>query len=562
MCALFGKKNSEKNNAKSNGRGDWFLPEESRNHLLKVFEALDEPVVLAVFTKQGENDPYNKAMTDFVRDLARLSDKIQAEYHEIGSDEARKRGVTRSPSLLIDPDKYAIRYTGTPLGEEGRTFIETIVRASVGRSGLSKVSREFLEMLTEKRQIKVFVNPECPYCPGQAAHVFNAAMERPDLVTAECVETRENPDLMEQYDATSLPTTVINETFRQRGLLPEERFVLELVHLRPAEELIEEVESSTAVREGEAEQVDVVIVGGGPAGLTAAIYMERSGMSSVVLERDVLGGQVAITPEVENYPGFRMIPGLKLVEMMADHARQYSTIKEGEEVLEVKIGRKIEVRSTRSSYECKALILATGAHSRLLGVPGEKEYYGRGVSVCASCDGWAYKGKKVVVVGGGSSALTEALHLKNLGVDVTIVHRRDAFRAEKHLQETLEREGIPVLWNSVVTGFVGAEKNLRAVKLKSVHDGEETELAVDGAFLSIGWLPNTDLAEQIGLKLNEWGFIEVDRGMRTNIPRVYAAGDVNGEVRQIVTAVGEGATAALSAFEDLSNPYWLRRGKA
>jgi len=559
MCALFGKKNSGKSDDKKNN-GDWFLPEESREHLLKVFEVLDEPVALAVFTEEGVNDPYNKAMTDFVRDLARLDDKIKAEFHEIGSEEAEKRGVTRSPSLLIDPDKYAIRYTGTPLGEEGRTFIETIVRVSTGRSGLTKLSREVLAGLTEKREIKVFVNPECPYCPGQVAHVFNAALARPDLVSAECVETRENQDLMERYDATSLPTTVINETFRQRGLLPEERFVLELLHLKPAEELIDELESVQPAKD-EAEQVDVVVVGGGPAGLTAAIYMERSGMSSVVLERDVLGGQVAITPEVENYPGFRMIPGLKLVEIMAEHARQYSTIKEGEEVLEVKIGRKIEVQSTRTRYECKALILATGAHSRLLGVPGEKEYYGRGVSVCASCDGWAYKGKKVIVVGGGSSALTEALHLKNLGVDVTIVHRRDALRAEQHLQDTLEREGVPVIWDSTVTGFVGADKSLKSVKLKNVHTGEESEMAVDGAFLAIGWLPNTDLAEQIGLKLNEWGFIEVDRGMRTNIPRVYAAGDVNGEVRQIVTAVGEGATAALSAFEDLSNPYWIRRDK-
>jgi thioredoxin reductase (NADPH) len=557
MCALFGKKHDKENDDR------WFLPRESREHLGKVFAGLGEPVVLSVFSKDGVNDSYNKAMREFVRDLARLSDKIAAEYHEIGSDEAERRGVTRSPSLLINPDKYAVRYTGTPLGEEGRTFIETIVHASKNTSGLSDVARDMLAELSEKREIKVFVNPECPYCPGQVANAFGAAMERPDLVSAECVETRENHDLAEKYEASSLPTTVINETFSRRGLMPPERFIAELVYLRPAEEVLEAVEQKAEQerRGEEPERKDVVIIGGGPAGLTAAIYMERSGMSAVVLERGVLGGQVALTPEVENYPGFKIIPGLKLVDMMAEHAREYSTVNEGEEVLEIKVGRKIEVQSTRAKYECKALILATGATSRLLGVPGETEYYGRGVSVCATCDGWAYKGKKVIVVGGGSSALTEALHLHNLGVDVTLVHRRDELRAEKHLQETVEQEDIPIIWNTVVTRFNGAEKLLNSVMLENVETGEQTEMQVDGAFLAIGWLPNTDIAEQVGLKLNEWGFIEVDRGMRTNIPRIYAAGDVNGGVRQIVTAVGDGATAALSAFEDLSNPYWMRTDK-
>ena len=561
MCALFGNKDQDKN--KASAENEWFLPEESREHLEKVFKALQDTVVLEVFTKKGVNDSYNKAMKEFVRDLARLSDKIKAEYFEVDSDQAEKREVTRSPTLLINPDKYSVRYTGTPLGEEGRTFIETIVFASKGETGLSDVSRDLLEELKDNREIKVFVNPECPYCPGQVSNAFKAAMALPDKVSAECIETRENHDLAEKYEASSLPTTVINETFSRRGLMPEERFIVELVYLKPADEILEKVEKKTEEerRGEEPEKKDVVIIGGGPAGLTAAIYMERSGMSAVVLERGVLGGQVALTPEVENYPGFKVVPGLKLVDFMAEHAREYGSIHEGEEVLEIKVGRKIEVHTTRSKYECKALILATGATSRLLGVPGEKEYYGRGVSVCATCDGWAYKNKKVIVVGGGSSALTEALHLHNLGVDVTLVHRRDEFRAEKHLQETVENEGIPIVWNTVVKKFNGAEKLLKSVVLENVETGEETEMKVDGAFLAIGWLPNTDIAEQVGLKLNEWGFIEVDRSMRTNIPRIYAAGDVNGGVRQIVTAVGDGATAALSAFEDLSNPYWMRTDK-
>jgi thioredoxin reductase (NADPH) len=554
MCALFSKKD---NNDDGN---EWFLPKESRDHLKEAFQALKEPVSLEVFTRDGSNDAYNKAIRDFVRDLARISEKIEASYHELGSEQAEKRGVERSPSLLIQPDSFSLRYTGAPLGEEGRTFIETILLASKGSSGVSEVSAEVLDKLVEQREVKVFVNPECPYCPGQVSNAFKAAMHRPGLVRTEVIETRENQDLAKKYQATSLPHTVINEEFTQRGLQPEERFMIELVALRPAQEVLAESEETVETVKGgkQATEVDVVVAGGGPAGLTAAIYLERSGLSAVVLEKNVLGGQIATTPEVENYPGFKVIPGLKLVDLMAEHAREYGRINEGEEALELKVGKKIEVITNRGAYEAKAFILATGASSRLLGVPGETEFYGRGVSVCATCDGWAYKGKKVVVVGGGSTALTEALHLRNIGVDVSIVHRRDELRAEKHLQETLEREGVPVIWNTVVTAFNGRDKLLTSVTLQDVDSGEEREMEVDGAFLAIGWLPSTELAEQIGLKLNQWGFVEVDRSQRTNIPRIYAAGDITGEVRQIVTAVGEGATAALSVFEDLANPYWIR----
>jgi thioredoxin reductase (NADPH) len=180
------------------------------------------------------------------------------------------------------------------------------------------------------------------------------------------------------------------------------------------------------------------------------------------------------------------------------------------------------------------------------------------VSVCASCDGWAYKGKDVALIGGGNSALTEALHLKNLGVNVTIIHRRDAFRAEQHLVDSVRRENIPVVWNSEVVEFLGADNDLTGVRLKDTTTGQTTDMAVAGAFLAIGWIPDSQLAQDIGVRVNDYGFVDVDRHMRTNIPRIYACGDVIGGVQQIVTAVAEGATVALSLFEDLANPYWKR----
>jgi thioredoxin reductase (NADPH) len=580
--ALFGKDDKEKKPAKSQDAkpaagktpdpapdsdqeavpdpDGWFLPKDSREYLAKLFQDLKAPVRFEVFTQDGVNDPYNQAMTRFVTDLGKLSDKILAEYFPIPSDQAAKREVTRSPTLLISPDVYKIRYTGSPLGEEARTFIEAILLASVGQSGLSKVSQDLLAHLDEPREVRVFVNPECPYCPGQAAHAIKAAIQRPDLVSAEIVETNENVDLARQYKASALPHTVINENLTQRGLYPEERFVIELVTLKEADQLLAEREGHDHGHDhGEDEvRVDLVIVGAGPAGITAGIYAERSGLKTVIIEKGMIGGQVALTPEVENYPGFRNVGGIKLMEMMAEHAREYCTISEGEEIREIKVGKDIEVLSNRAHYRCKALILATGAQSKFLGAPGEQAFYGRGVSVCASCDGWAYKDKEVVLVGGGDSALTEALHLKNIGVGVTLVHRRDSFRAQKHLQDNIEKAGIPVIWDSVVEEFLGDDGQLTGVRLKNVKTGETRDLAVNGAFIAIGWKPNTALAEQIGVKLDDYGYIVVDRHMRTNIPRIYAAGDVTGGFQQIVTAVGAGATAALSVFEDIANPYWKK----
>ncbi len=544
---------------------DWFLPEDSREYLEKVFADLQGTVVLEVYTRKGDNDPFNDAMAGFTRDLARLGHgKIEVAALDADGDQAAKRGVSASPTLLIQPETYRIGYMGTPLGEEARTFIETIIQVSHAKSMLSDVSRQMLDALNEPRDVKVFMNPDCPYCPGQVAHAFRAAMQRPDLVSAMAVETGENMDLARQYEAKALPLTVINETFRQKGLLPEERFVLELVALKPAEELIKEQSDiipeamSAPAEQADAEAVDVIVAGAGPAGLTVAIYAERSGLKSLVLEKGMVGGQVALTPEVENYPGFKQVGGIQLMEMIAEHARDYGDIRQGEEVLEVKVGRDIEVQTSKGRYRARALVLATGAHSRMLGVPGEKTFYGRGVSVCASCDGWAYKGKKVILVGGGNTALTEALHLHNLGVGVTIVHRRDAFRAERHLRDSVDTAGIEVLWNSEVEEFLGADSGLTGARLRDVVSGETRVVDVDGAFVAIGWIPNSQLAQDIGVRVDDYGFIQVDRHMRTNIPRIYACGDVIGGVQQIVTAVGEGSTAALSLFEDLSNPYWKK----
>jgi thioredoxin reductase (NADPH) len=564
--ALFGRDKTKDDTAKPANTPEApkrLIPEDNLPELTKFFDAMQEPVELVVLTDPKQNAQYNSFMESLCRELSEISPKITARFLGLDSPQAKLYGVNFSPTLLLSPDRCQIRYLGAPLGEEARTLIETIMRLSLGKSGLTQISRQLLQELDEKRQVQVFVNPSCPYCPGQVSNAFRCAVERPDLIAAVCVDSSQHQALAEQYQVGSVPHTIINETFSTLGLLPEERFVVELVTLKSAEELLAGQRAAGVAPAGglEVREVDVVVAGAGPAGLTAAIYAVRSGMSAVVLEKSVIGGQVAVTPVVENYPGFANVPGKRLMEMIAEQARGYAEIHEGEGINEVKVGRHVEVYTDRMVYVAKALILATGASWRKLGAPGEDRYFGFGVSYCSTCDGYLYRGKKAVVVGGGNTALTDALHLKNLGVDVTLVHRRSAFRAEQHLVDAVAKEGVATILGTTVAEILGEESKVAGVRLRDVADGTERELATDALFVAIGLNPNTALAQELGLTLDAHGYIVTDRAKRTSIPRIYAAGDVTGGSQQIVNAVGDGSTAALSAFEDIANPYW-KKGKA
>ncbi|MYL83544.1 FAD-dependent oxidoreductase [Desulfovibrio aerotolerans] len=561
--ALFGndtKKKKAAKDAKAKDAPKRLIPEDNLAELTKFFDGMQEPVELLVFTDADHNAPYNSFMESLCRELAELAPKITARFLSLDSEEAKSHGVDFSPTLLLSPARYHIRYLGAPLGEEARTLIETIMRLSLGKSGLTQISRQLLQELEEKRDVQVFVNPSCPYCPGQVGNAFRCAIERPDLVSAVCVDASQHPALAERFQVGSVPQTTINETFTTMGLLPEERFAVELVTLKHAEDLLAQQRAAgVAAPQGlEVREVGVVVAGAGPAGLTAAIYAVRSGLTAVVLEKNVIGGQVAVTPVVENYPGFANVPGKRLMEMIAEQARAYAEIHEGEGIDEVKVGRHIEIYTAKAVYVAKALILATGATWRKLGAPGEDRYFGFGVSYCSTCDGYLYRGKKAVVVGGGNTALTDALHLKNLGVDVTLVHRRPEFRAEKHLQDAVAKEGIATILGATVAGIVGDEAKVTGVRLLDTASGNERDIPTDAVFVAIGLNPNTEIAQELGLTIDAHGYIVTDPGKRTSIPRIYAAGDVTGGSQQIVNAVGDGSTAALSAFEDIANPYWKK----
>jgi thioredoxin reductase (NADPH) len=314
---------------------------------------------------------------------------------------------------------------------------------------------------------------------------------------------------------------------------------------------------SSSSQDDGAQDYDVLIIGAGPAGLAAGIYARRAGLSCIILEKGVPGGQVLTSPMIENYPGFPEVPGMKLMDLMADHARRYVEIREGEEVVRVRGGDRFELSTTSGRYFSRALILTTGSTHRKLGVPGEEGMTGRGVSYCATCDGFFYKKREVVVVGGGNTALTDALFLHSIECKVTIVHRRDSLRADKHLQESVAERKIPVLFDTVVDEIVGGDE-VTAVKLRDLKTGSVRTKPINGVFVAVGEVPSSQLASELGLELDPGGFIAVDRSFRTNVQFVYAAGDVSGGIRQIVAAVHGGAAAALSCFEDLANPYYKR----
>lgn len=524
------------------------IPEHEKKHLQQELALLDAPVRIVAVLSEEENKPFNEFCRELLTELSALSSKIQPVFAVKGGPGAARYKVTRTPTLIIQPEIYNIRYTGSPAGEEARSFLLAIIMASTGKTALSPESRKRLAELKQKRNVKVFVSPTCPYCPMQVLLAVSAAIEMKEFITLDIIEIYENKDLAEKYNSFTVPSLFVDDGLVAHGLTPEEVFIEEIMTAAPAE---------ISAYEGTGEhEKDLVIIGAGPAGLTAAIYAERSGLNTVVIEKGNIGGQVAITPIVENYPGFTRIGGKTLMDMMAQQAIQYTEIHQGEEVLEVLKNEDIfRIKTNRAAYTAKALLLATGVENRRLGVPGEREFEGKGVGYCASCDGYYYRdGKKVIVIGGGNTAATEALYLKNIGIDVRIVHRKDSMRAEKLLQERLNANGIPVIWNSVVKEIRG-DKMVKAVVIENVFDQSMRTMPVDGIFVAIGYLPGNQLAKKLGVETDEEGYIRVDKGQRTNMPGIYAAGDITGGFKQIVTAVGQGSVAAETIFEDISAAY-------
>jgi len=295
---------------------------------------------------------------------------------------------------------------------------------------------------------------------------------------------------------------------------------------------------------------DLIILGGGPAGLTAGIYAMRAALKTVLIEKGLAGGQVANSDSVENYPGFEYITGFELSQKFLQHAKSYNLEVIQQEVVEIEPGldyHSVQLAGGKTIH-AYALIIALGGSPLKLGVPGEDEYYGKGVSYCATCDGFFFKNKTVLVVGGGDTALEEALYLAKLCKHVYLAHRRDAFRGSRILQQRVFGEcKIEVLWNTVITEIKADEDGVCAVEAQDTKTGELRKLATDGVFIFIGFSPNNKLVPA-GIPMDAGGYVMTDEKCETKIPGVYVVGDLRHKyARQIVIAASDGCMAALAA---------------
>jgi len=297
------------------------------------------------------------------------------------------------------------------------------------------------------------------------------------------------------------------------------------------------------------EVYEVIIIGGGPGGLTAGLYTSRARLSTLLIESALFGGQMTTTELIENYPGFPQgVTGDELSRLMEDQAKKFGMKTVTQEVVKVSLEGDVKVvQSYETTYRCEALIVSTGAEYRKLGVPGEKEFAGKGVSYCATCDGAFFRDSQIVVVGGGDSALTEALFLTKFARELTIIHRRDALRGTKIYQErALASPKIKFLWNSIVQEIKG-DSTVRSINVKNVKTGEIKEVETEGVFLFVGLVPRTQFLKGV-VQMDEAGYILTNEDCETSTKGIFAVGDCRKKLlRQIATAVGDGATAAFAS---------------
>lgn len=295
---------------------------------------------------------------------------------------------------------------------------------------------------------------------------------------------------------------------------------------------------------------DVIVIGSGPGGMTAALYASRSNLSTLLIERGVPGGQLINTAEIENYSGFKSIKGPELANNMYEGATRFGAEYTFGDVREVIDGKEYkQVVTSNKIFKARAIVIATGAEHKKLGIPGEGQLNGRGVSYCAVCDGAFFRERPLVVIGGGDSAVEEGTYLTQFASEVTIIHRRDELRAQKILQDrAFSNDKVNFIWNTVVEEIQG-ENNVQSLRLRNVETNEISEFSADGVFIYVGLIPNTKAFEGLGIT-DEEGWIVTDKKMETSVPGIFAVGDVRDTVlRQVATAVGDGSIAGDAAFK-------------
>ena len=401
----------------------------------------------------------------------------------------------------------------------------------------------------EQPVIVEFSAPWCVYCRRLAPALESVAEEYRDTLVFGAVNIDDDPELAQSEEIEVVPTLLIYQNGQVLGSIvaPESRA-----------QLVAFIEETLQHREQEAnitEHIyDMIVVGGGPGGYTAALYAARAGLDTVILEKLSAGGQMALTEQIDNYPGFEDgIDGFSLGEKMKRGTERFGVETKLAEVLSLDLSGTVKKAETSEGpLFARIIVLATGAGPRELGIEGEQELIGKGVNYCAACDGMFYKNKTVVIAGGGNTAAADALILSRICKKVIVVHRRDTLRATKIYHEPLMKaENVEFRWDSEIIELLHDEKVI-GIRLRNVKTGEETTLACDGVFVSIGRKPSSELVKD-QVEVDPAGYIIADESTRTNIPGVFAVGDVRTKaLRQVVTAVADGATAVHYAEEYLA----------
>lgn len=536
------------------------LQPDVRAQILDVFTALDQPVKL-LFFRQRDGCPTCPDQQRLLEEVSSLSPKVSMTVYDIvlHGDESRNYGITRAPATVIMGERdYGIRFYGVTAGHEFSSLISTMILVSSG----AEVNQELAGLITsidKPVNLKVLTTLTCPYCPTMVQYAHLMAYLNPNIV-AEAIDVSEYPDLTRKYNVTGVPKTFINEANPLEGVVSLPQFFMEVLRTveperyRLFEETLRKSLGQRNVSPIEEDHLyDIIVVGGGPAGIGAALYAARKGVD-VALVSETFGGQLTYTAKIDNYLGLGGIDGTTMIEVFRNQLEQYPIAQEvGKKVASIqKKGDTFEIEGEDFTYNSRTVILTTGMEYTRLGVPGEEQLIGKGIGFCATCDAPLFRDRKVAVVGGGNSAFTAVRDLLNYASEITLIHRREEFTADKVLQdEILGNPKLQLMLSSNVSRFHG-EETLTGVTVET--GGSSVELGVDGVFIEIGLSPNSECVLGV-VDVNENKEVLIDIDGRTSVEGLFAAGDVTQvEEKQISIAVGQGTVAALSAYKHLYEP--------
>ncbi|MCW8964832.1 MAG: FAD-dependent oxidoreductase [Gammaproteobacteria bacterium] len=537
--------------------------EEILEQLKEIFVQLSGKVELLYFTQEPACDSCRTQQL-LLEVIAENSDKITLTQYDLikDADKARGYGIHKVPATaVIGQQDFGIRFYGVTGGYEFNSLLEDILMVSSGEHDLDPGTMALVEKINRPTHLEVMVTLTCPYCPKMVRVVHQLAMANP-MIRGDMVDASEFPQLVQRYQVGGVPRTVIDEGVGIEGALPVSQAVVEILkHVNPGayrefDDQMRDYRGERHVSKADSEHLyDILVIGAGPAAMTATIYASRKARDVLVLGKDI-GGQMVNTASIENWPGMSEVGGQELAELFRTHAERYPLAEQMNAVV-TRIAKQadyfIASCDDGSEYKGRAVIYCAGKRYRQLGVPGEKRFIGRGIAFCATCDAPLYMRKRVAIVGGGNSAFTAARDLLNYAAEIHIINVTPDFQADPVLIEQVTANSKVSLHPSThVWGFLG-DKQLTGIRLESEVSQHRQDLAIEGAFLEIGLEPNTQPVADL-VTLNEQYEVPVNRDQSTDVAGFFAAGDCTDEQdKQIVIAAGAGAKAGLATDRYLAD---------